>query len=182
MMQANTSSYYPYNSIKQVERKTVRGLKQESTVVQVKRMKPDIILSLFSKEIIPPSIFSIPRYGAVNLHPAPLPDYRGVSPTFWVLAEGKKMHGVTLHTLTHDIDIGTIIGQRKFSIHVYKSEHDLYMRCVQEGIDLVSSYLYEVRKKKKKIVGLRMKGKGSYRSIPTKQAVGMFLSRGYRFL
>lgn len=176
------SSCYPYFYLKPLGRETIRGIGQPDIITRVKNIHPDLLFSLFSKEIIPSTLLRIPTYGAVNFHPAPLPQYRGVTPTFWAMAEGKKTHGVTLHVLDAGIDTGPIIIRKLFPIQSYKSEHHLYLRCVEEGIASVRSYLYTVKRRKRIIFNHPTKEKGSYRSLPTKTAVKMFLERGMRFI
>lgn len=60
-----------------------------------------------------------------NYHPGLLPDYKGPMEYAKTLYQGRKMHGVTLHEMTMDVDAGPIIETRKFklaSIPVHDSE------------------------------------------------------------
>ena len=54
---------------------------------------------------------AIPRYGAVNLHPAVLPAYRGpnVMRPFY---EGAPVYGATLHWIAEEYDTGNILSQK----------------------------------------------------------------------
>jgi methionyl-tRNA formyltransferase len=73
----------------------------------IRELKPDLVLSMTFPYRIPPEITSIPRYGAVNLHPAPLPYYRGPNPIRMVY-EGFPTIGATLHRTEEDFDTGVI--------------------------------------------------------------------------
>lgn len=76
---------------------------------------PDLLLSVLYDRIIGPELFE--RCGrAVNLHPGPLPRYRGVRPVNWALHNGESMHGVTLHEIDRGVDSGPVISQALFSI------------------------------------------------------------------
>lgn len=177
-----TSYYYPYERLERSWKiLLVNGIKRQEAINQVKKINPDLIISLMSKEIIPESILSIPRYGAVNLHPAPLPNFRGVSPTFWALSKGSTKFGVTLHVLDNEIDTGGLIAQRFFSIKKIHSEHEVYMMCCKEGVNLLENFLRSLHKNEKRVIGKPYHGPSSYFSLPTKQAVNSFISRGCVF-
>ncbi len=61
--------------------------------------------------ILKPSVFSLPRLGAINLHCGRLPDYRGAPPGFWELYNGEREVGVTVHRVTAGVDEGPILRQ-----------------------------------------------------------------------
>ena len=44
---------------------------------------PDLLVSAFFNQRIDEVVTELPRYGAVNIHPSPLPDFRGVDPEIW---------------------------------------------------------------------------------------------------
>lgn len=75
----------------------------------IRELKPDLVISGSFPYRIPPEITSIPRYGAVNLHPAPLPHYRGPNPIRMVY-ENFPTIGATLHRTAEDFDTGVIFG------------------------------------------------------------------------
>ncbi len=171
------SIYFPYwkQADVSLERYHCPRLANPEAVEFIKKFHPDVILSLFSKEIIPKSIFSLALGGCVNLHPAPLPYYRGVSPTFWILANGEKTAGVTLHAVDAGMDTGKIISQRKFPTNGIVTEHALYMRATVLGAGLVADFLT------KKHRFMKNPKKGSYYSLPTKDAVSRFFGNGCKF-
>ena len=55
-------------------------------------------------------MISIPKIGAVNLHPTLLPAYRGPN-IFRIFYDGADEYGVTLHWMAEDFDTGNILGQ-----------------------------------------------------------------------
>jgi len=178
------SFYYPYNRLADVswiieER---NELTSDSIYRHIQSLKPDLILSVYSKLIIPKRILTFPRFGAVNLHPGLLPQYRGVSPVFWAMSRGDTYAGVTLHYLDKGIDTGAIISQKRISTRGYSTEHSLYLKLTCVGTDLVYSYLSSLFSfcsiaPSKKI----KRSRGSYYSLPTKDAVKMFRQKGNRF-
>ncbi|MEV0373323.1 formyltransferase family protein [Streptomyces sp. NPDC050636] len=75
----------------------------------------DLVLSILYDRIIGRRL--IEGSGrAINLHPGPLPRYRGVRPVNWALRNGERMHGVTLHEIDEGIDSGPVLAQALFTI------------------------------------------------------------------
>jgi len=89
----------------------------------------DLAVSVTYSHIVRP--WFIERCGRIlNIHNAPLPRYRGVSPINWALKNGETSHGVTIHEITPGIDDGPIVAQVTFSIYPELDEViDVYERC-----------------------------------------------------
>jgi len=123
------SPFYPYyiNDLRYFYRRAFKGFNSKNAFEYIKEINPDLIISIFSKEIIPEEILKIPKYGCVNLHPALLPFYKGISPTFWVLANNEFRTGITLHYMDSGIDTGPIISQKEIIIKGFKTEHSIYI-------------------------------------------------------
>lgn len=95
--------------------------------------RPDLVVSIFYDRIIKED-FIRRCHRIVNLHNAPLPKYRGVSPINWALKNGETQHGVTIHDITPGVDDGPIISQVSFSIYPDIDEVvDVYQRCLLYG-------------------------------------------------
>jgi methionyl-tRNA formyltransferase len=180
-----TSSFYPYYCLNHPSliRTTVHDLRSKHTQQQFRDLHPDLLLSIFSKEIIPPALLSIPRYGCVNLHPSLLPAYRGISPTFWCLANGEQRTGVTLHYMDEHIDAGMVIAQQEIPIIPRLTEHALYLQSARIGASLIKRFIQVLP-----IIPPRPAHRppsapqGTVFSIPMKEAVRRFTKRGHRFL
>ncbi len=52
----------------------------------------------------------IPRFGALNIHPSPLPRYRGASPIMAAVLAGDRETGVCLMAMDSGIDTGDVIS------------------------------------------------------------------------
>jgi methionyl-tRNA formyltransferase len=74
-------------------------------------LAPDLIVSATYPHRIPPEVTTIPRYGAVNLHPAPLPRGRGPNPQR-LIYEGDPEIGGTLHRIEPEFDGGAILSRQ----------------------------------------------------------------------
>jgi phosphoribosylglycinamide formyltransferase 1 len=83
----------------------------------------------------------------INVHPALLPDFRGLDTHARVLAAGVKTHGATVHFVVPEMDAGPIIAQavvpvladdtpETLAARVLAVEHKIYpeaLRAVAEG-------------------------------------------------
>lgn len=93
----------------------------------------DLAVSVYYDKILKPDFLQ--RFDKViNIHNAPLPRYRGMSPINWALLNGERYHGVTIHQVDEGIDDGPIIAQATFTIDPAVDEvRDVYERCLDVG-------------------------------------------------
>lgn len=179
------SPFFPYWRLAGaggITRESCPRLSTPEAIARVRAFAPDLILSLYSKDIIPERIFSLPKKGCVNLHPAPLPYYKGISPTFWILARGDKTAGVSLHHVDAGIDTGKIIAQTLFPVASMKDEHALYMKATMLGASLVEEFMKGIsRGGRSRMKQKAQRQEGSYFRLPTRDAVGDFFACGCRF-
>ncbi|MFJ7680018.1 methionyl-tRNA formyltransferase [Peribacillus sp. NPDC097198] len=82
----------------------------------VKNLSPDLIIIYGMTELLKKSIYEIPKYSSINLHPSLLPAYRGHSPEFWSYYNTELNPGVTLHFVDEGEDTGDIIYQKRYSL------------------------------------------------------------------
>lgn len=66
---------------------------------------------------IPLELLSIPKFGFVNYHPAPLPKYKGPKESSFAIKNQEMEWGVTVHYMDEDYDTGPIIKIMKFDLH-----------------------------------------------------------------
>ena len=78
----------------------------------VAALAPDLILSATFPHRIPPEVTAIPRFGALNLHPAPLPRGRGPNP-MRLIYEGDLTVAGAVHRIEPDFDAGPVLGMQK---------------------------------------------------------------------
>lgn len=97
-------------------------------IERVRALVPDLILVNSYSMIIHPEVLAIPRLGAVNIHGALLPQYRGANPTQWALLNGEVETGVTMHHMIAEVDAGDIIAQRRVAIYFEDTWRDIQAR------------------------------------------------------
>lgn len=84
---------------------------RSGTASLVAAVRPDLVVSASFARLIPDEIIRIPRYGALNLHPAPLPRGRGPNPQR-LTYEGDPEVGATLHRMAEEFDAGAILSRQ----------------------------------------------------------------------
>lgn len=87
----------------------VGNVNEEQVVARVRDYAPDVILSCRHDYIFGPELISIPPCGFYNLHPGALPEYRGLSATFWTMLEGRGHANCTFYQIDPGIDTGPVV-------------------------------------------------------------------------
>ncbi len=85
-------------------------------VAAIAGLAPDFLFSFYFREIVGPEVLGLARRGALNLHGSLLPRYRGRCPVNWVLINGERETGVTLHYMEARPDRGDIVAQQAVPI------------------------------------------------------------------
>ncbi|VDZ85941.1 bifunctional UDP-4-amino-4-deoxy-L-arabinose formyltransferase/UDP-glucuronic acid oxidase ArnA [Kluyvera intermedia] len=85
-------------------------------VDRIQAMAPEVIFSFYYRNLIGNDILGLAPKGAFNLHGSLLPKYRGRAPLNWVLVNGEKETGVTLHRMVQRADAGDIVAQQVVTI------------------------------------------------------------------
>jgi methionyl-tRNA formyltransferase len=105
--------------------------------------EPDVILSYTFPYRLPAAILEIPPLGAVNLHPSPLPRFRGPN-AHRMLYEGCDTLGATLHRTESGFDTGAILSRREVPLPpsptiemVSDAWNDLLFVTLDEGMGRV---------------------------------------------
>ena len=109
-------------------------LKTEKWYRKVKYMQPDLILSLYYRNIIPEEIFSQAKLGAYNMHGSYLPTYRGRAPLNWAIINGENYSGVSLHVLEKKFDTGAIVDQEKVEFGENEYVGDIQPRITESAL------------------------------------------------
>lgn len=148
-------------------------------LAQLQAHDPDLIVSVSCPQIFKRPLIDIPRLGCLNIHGAILPDYRGVLPSFWMLANGERQAGVTIFFVNEDVDAGDVCAQRRFDITRGDTLHSFLKRSKAIAADLLVETLEPVEAGRAERQPLDMAA-GSYFSWPDKEAVERFWAAGRR--
>jgi len=109
-------------------------------------LAPDVVVSVNASQKFGERLLGLPRWGCINVHGALLPRYRGRLPSFWVLANGERETGATVHVMNADLDDGPIIRQERVPIDPRDTQHSIIRKTKQlgcrlllEALDLIES-------------------------------------------
>lgn len=97
----------------------------------------NLLLSVQYHQIFQPHHLDVADIN-INLHMAPLPEYRGCNQFSLAILDKKDYFGTTLHLINEDIDAGDIIFERRFSIPTDIWVSELYELTLHESLKLFS--------------------------------------------
>ncbi len=107
-------------------------------IERIAAMRPAIIYSFYYRNLLPDALLGAAPLGAYNLHGSLLPAYRGRAPVNWMLVNGEREAGVTLHHMVARADAGDIVGQRAVAIDESDTALTLYRKLVPLGVALLT--------------------------------------------
>lgn len=141
-------------------------------------MNIDLIASVSPTQIFKENLINLPKHGCINIHTAQLPKYRGLYPTYWAMACGEKVVGVSIHYIERGIDTGRIIFQDDVEIPP-NTTLDYMLRITKlKGAELLVKAIKQITEGK--VQAFYPEGEGSYFSFPTQESYKKFKSNGYR--
>ena len=112
------------------------NLNDKEFINKIKEINPDIIIVVAFRKL-PAEIFSIPKYGTINLHASLLPNYRGAAPINWCLINNEVKTGVTTFFINEKIDQGDILLKEEVNISDKDNFGSLYTKLSSVGSKLL---------------------------------------------
>jgi len=106
--------------------------------------KPEVVLVKTFPFLIPAEALKIPVFGFINFHYAPLPAWRGSNPLFWMIRNGAKMGGVTIHEMNASYDAGPILLEETFPVHNDINFGIFYTQLAYLGLKLTMDLLKQL--------------------------------------
>ena len=113
------------------------SVRTEEALELMRSLAPDVLCVVAYGKILPDAMLAIPRLGAVNVHGALLPKYRGAAPIQWSVLNGDEYAGVTTMYLAHDMDAGDIIYREATPVGEYETAGELFDRLAAMGARLL---------------------------------------------
>ena len=103
-------------------------------------VRPIGVLVSFGR-IIPQNIIELFDGGIVNVHPSLLPKYRGPSPIESAIFSGDKKTGVSIMSLSKEMDAGDVYIQEEFPLKGNETSLELYETCGKIGAEMLINHL-----------------------------------------
>ena len=110
--------------------------------LKIKNLKPDIGLCVaFGPPYFDQEMIDIPKYRIVNIHPSPLPKYRGATPGPWQIINGETKSSVTFFQIDALPDHGPIIAQIPFEISPTETSTTFYNKAFNLATEQLETIL-----------------------------------------
>ena len=146
---------------------TISDLNHPETIAFVRGLNVDVVLVCVCKNILRRELLSLPNLKWVNVHPSLLPQYRGPTPTFWMLYHGERQTGVTFHLMTPKIDDGEILAQLSMPLDCSKSEAQIETEVFKLAATVVEDVLENLDSGLVEVPSPTEHHPSSYYSFPT---------------
>lgn len=131
---------------------TIYQVTNESIVNTVNSIDADVLLSCGFSFKIPDAVINHFEH-SINVHPTLLPCYRGYRSGPYILINGEKESGVTVHKLSSEIDKGDILYQESFPVSNFDTPKSMKRKTdeceketVLEALRLIESNNVKYRK------------------------------------
>jgi methionyl-tRNA formyltransferase len=121
------------------------SINSATTLMKIKGYYPDLLISIGGNEIFKKDLLNIAPLGCLNLHTAPLPKYRGLMPSFWVLKNRETRTAVTVFFVDEGVDSGPIFVQEEVEIggmsqaELIAVTKQIGMKCVVRAVEKLLS-------------------------------------------
>jgi undecaprenyl-phosphate 4-deoxy-4-formamido-L-arabinose transferase len=116
-------------------------LRESKELAALRALTPDLLLSFYYRQLIPPAALDVPRLGAFNMHGSLLPKYRGRAPVNWAVLHGETETGATLHVMTERADAGEIVDQEPVPIGPDDTAGDVQKRVRDAAVAILARRL-----------------------------------------
>lgn len=108
---------------------------------EIKKYKPDLIVTCAYGQIAPKGVLDIPRLGCINVHASLLPKYRGGAPIQHAIMNGEKETGITIMYMDEGMDTGDMIDSEKVLIDSKDTLSTLSLKLSKTGAELLERVL-----------------------------------------
>ena len=112
----------------------------------MKNLQPDLVIVYSMSHLLKENVFSIPKFGTINVHNSYLPEYRGPTPLFWEYYDYVMTPGVTLHYIDKGEDTGDIIFQERVLINPGEKLEEVNQKLSFTRIKLLLKIMYTIEK------------------------------------
>ena len=134
----------------------------QELVTSIRSYQPDLIVLAGFMRILSPIMTSAFKNKMINIHPSLLPKYPGLKTHEQVIANNDAEHGVTIHSVSEELDGGPIIAQSKIVVHKNQQLEDLIERIHKIEHKIFPKIISMIASKEIKIVNVAANKKVIY--------------------
>lgn len=108
-------------------------------------LRPDILISAGYPYLLTAADLSVARIN-LNIHPSLLPKYRGKMSGWFIIANGEKETGATVHFMAPEMDRGNILAQKSFALSPFDTLASVARKTAALEPELLFDSLDRVRR------------------------------------
>lgn len=124
----------------------VKSLGTEIDQINDEILKDDIdILVLSTNQIVPQSTLEAPKFLAINIHLAKLPEYGGLFNQFWMMLNNETKGYACVHIASKNLDAGKVLLEDFISVVKSESLLSLYIRTAELAGNLLCEFLMNLQ-------------------------------------
>lgn len=168
-------SIYQKYSIKEVE---TMDINSSAYLNQLKEFDIDVILSISPPQLFGKELLNLPNIACLNAHGTLLPRHRGVFGSWWMLFEGDKEIGTTIHTMVEKLDAGDVVWQKEIPMPKNATQYAIAYhtkKIMAEGLVETLNLIGN-----QKLAPIQSSYTESYHRAPTKEQGKDFHNKGLR--
>lgn len=114
------------------------SINDEESVSFIQAHNPDVILQSGWSQKFSEKILSLPKYGCIGEHPAPLPRGRGAACVNWAILTGETQWGDSYFRMVNEYDKGELFAQKFFNIEKYDNVFTIYEKVAQCAVEVIA--------------------------------------------
>ena len=160
---------------------TVGGdVNSEEFLAHLREKKVELIVSISGTQLYKKKLRAQTPAGIINCHGALLPQYRGLMPSFWTLANGEKEGGISVHFVDRKLDNGPIVVQGRYRIHPHDTLEDIMARSKDLAAECILDAVRRIEAGDPALIENDAAQATSF-TMPTREDAKRFLATGHRF-
>jgi folate-dependent phosphoribosylglycinamide formyltransferase PurN len=115
-----------------------RSIGEEGALRCVEEANPDLLVSVSCPQRISKRVLAAARRGGINIHSSLLPQFAGLAPYYWVLADRQTKSGTTVHYMNEKFDEGHVLASAEVEIAARDSAFGLFRKLALAGGPLLA--------------------------------------------
>ena len=112
-------------------------IREPEALERIGTASPDLLVVVAYGQIIPRSVLSLPRLGAINVHASLLPRWRGAAPINRAILAGDRETGVSIMKMDEQLDHGPVLAVCATPIGEREDALELTARLAEMGAELL---------------------------------------------
>jgi methionyl-tRNA formyltransferase len=115
----------------------VDNVNASDIIKKITGYEPDLIVVIAFGQKIGNELTNLPPKGSINIHASLLPKYRGAAPINWAIINGETTTGISIITLSKEMDAGQILAQSQTDIATDETAGQLHDKLAKVAAPLL---------------------------------------------